>query len=187
MKQRKVTAGRPFFGVPVSIMSSYSQEQCVREFPLWLSGNKSAILFMRMQVRFLASPSALRIWYCRELWCRLQTQIWCGCGYGICLGCGLKRQKKKKKKKKPSSMSFQSPVHGAQFVWMSEWIPLPPFTGQWALSTHTPLPASWPRCTSCGSPDDQGAGSCLGKCTGSETDRLPILTFWPGLHLFSTH
>ena len=29
---------------------------------------------MRMQVRSLASLSGLRIWCCRELWCRLQFQ-----------------------------------------------------------------------------------------------------------------
>ena len=30
---------------------------------------------MRLWVRSLASLSGLRIWQCRELWCRLQTRL----------------------------------------------------------------------------------------------------------------
>ena len=30
---------------------------------------------MRLQVRSLALLSGLRIWCCRKLWCRLQTQL----------------------------------------------------------------------------------------------------------------
>ena len=36
---------------------------------------------MRLRVRSLASLSGLRIRYCRELWCRLQT--WLGSGMAV--------------------------------------------------------------------------------------------------------
>ena len=45
-----------------------------KEFPLWLRGNKTWLVFMRTQVWSLASLSELRIWCCRELWCRSQRQ-----------------------------------------------------------------------------------------------------------------
>ena len=48
------------------------------EFPLWLSRLKTWLVSMRMQVWSLASLSELRIWYCHELWCRLQTQFGSG-------------------------------------------------------------------------------------------------------------
>ena len=59
----------------------------------------------------LASISGLRIWHCRELWCRLQTQLGSGVavavasgcssnstsslGISVCHGCGPKKQKRK--------------------------------------------------------------------------------------------
>ena len=43
---------------------------------------------MRLQVRSLDLLSGLRIWCCRELWCRLQT--WLGSLH--CCGCGVARQ-----------------------------------------------------------------------------------------------
>ena len=64
------------------------------------------------------SLSGLRIWHCRELWCRSQTQLGPGIavavvkvgsyssnltpslGTSICHRCGLKKKTKKKKKKK---------------------------------------------------------------------------------------
>ena len=74
------------------------------------------LVFMRMQVRFLASLSRLRIWCCRELWWRSQTQLRFGVAVAIassyssdwtpslensiCYRYGPKKTKKKKKKKK---------------------------------------------------------------------------------------
>ena len=71
---------------------------------------------MRRQIWFLASLSGLRIQYCRELQCRLQTRLGSGVamavvgscsldstsslGTSICRTCGPKKKKKKKKKKK---------------------------------------------------------------------------------------
>lgn len=64
------------------------------------------------------SLSGLRIWHCRELWCRSQTQLGPGIavavvkvgsyssnltpslGTSICHRCGLKKQTNKKKKEK---------------------------------------------------------------------------------------
>ena len=69
---------------------------------------------MRMQVQSLASLSGLRIWSCRELWCRLQMQLGSGIavavaqansyssnltpslGTSICRGCSPKKTKPKK-------------------------------------------------------------------------------------------
>ena len=66
-------------------------------------------------VRSLAQPSGLRIWCCRELWCRSQTRLGFfiavavaqagsyssyqtpRLGTSICCGCGPKKQKKKRK------------------------------------------------------------------------------------------
>ena len=44
------------------------------EFLLWLSRLQAQLVSVRMWVRFLASPSGLRIQRCHKLWCRLQ--IW---------------------------------------------------------------------------------------------------------------
>ena len=44
----------------------------------WL---RSRLGTMRMQVRSLASLSELRIWHCRELWCRLQ--MWPGSSIAV--------------------------------------------------------------------------------------------------------
>jgi len=72
---------------------------------------------MRMQVRSQASLSGLRIQYCHELWCRVQTwlrshvavavgqvsgystDLTPSLGTFICHRCNPKKQKKKKKKK----------------------------------------------------------------------------------------
>ena len=71
---------------------------------------------MRKQYQYLASYSGLKIWYCRELWYRLQMCLRSRiavavvqAGYyssnstssleiSICLACGPKKTKKKKKK-----------------------------------------------------------------------------------------
>ena len=78
---------------------------------------------MRLQVPSLASLSALRIWHCRELWCR--SQMWLGSGIAvavavagsyspdstpslgpsICHGCSPKKQSQKKKKQNPKNVS----------------------------------------------------------------------------------
>ena len=83
---------------------------------------------MRLRVRSLALLSGLKIWRCRELWCRLQTRLGSGVAVALVLagvgaatapirplaweppyatGAALKRQKKKKrfkKKKKKQNM-----------------------------------------------------------------------------------
>ena len=46
-----------------------------KEFPLWLSGNKTQLVTMRIWVQSLASFSGLRIQSCHELWYRLQMWL----------------------------------------------------------------------------------------------------------------
>ena len=73
---------------------------------------------MKMQVQSLDSLSGLRIWYCRELWCKQQMRLgsrvavavaqagscsseWTpSLGTSMCRRCSPKRQKDQKKKKK---------------------------------------------------------------------------------------
>ena len=73
---------------------------------------------MRLRVRSLALLSGLRIWFCRELWCRLQTRLRCciavavvqarghssdwtpSLGTPYAAGVALKSRKKKKKERK---------------------------------------------------------------------------------------
>ena len=75
---------------------------------------------MSLQVRSLASLSGLRIWHCRELWCRSQMQLGSGVavalaeassnssdwtpslGTSVCCRYGPKKTKKTKKKFKKS-------------------------------------------------------------------------------------
>ena len=38
---------------------------------MWLSGLQTLLVSMRLRVQSLALFSGLRIWHCRELWCRL--------------------------------------------------------------------------------------------------------------------
>ena len=45
------------------------------EFPSWLSGQRIRLGTMRLRVRSLALLHGLRIWGCRELWCRSQTRL----------------------------------------------------------------------------------------------------------------
>ena len=45
------------------------------EFLSWLSGLQIRLGTMRLQVQSPALLSGLRIWCCRELWCRLQMQL----------------------------------------------------------------------------------------------------------------
>ena len=48
------------------------------EFPSWRSGLRIRRGTMRLQVRSLALLRGLRIWHCRELWSRSQTQLGSG-------------------------------------------------------------------------------------------------------------
>jgi len=70
---------------------------------------------MRLQVRSLASLSGLRIWWCRELWCRpaavalIRPLAW-EPPYAASLA--LKRQKDKKKKKKKNRGRLGNPDEG---------------------------------------------------------------------------
>ena len=84
-----------------------------QEFLLWLSGLGTQLVFLRMQVRYLASFSGLRIWHCCKLWGRSRcgldpVLLWQwrrGVGYGsnstpipgtsICCRCNHKKKKKK--------------------------------------------------------------------------------------------
>ena len=52
-----------------------SNQECVRRVPIVLSDQRILLGTMKLQVRSLASLSRLGIWHCRELWCRLQTQL----------------------------------------------------------------------------------------------------------------
>ena len=97
---------------------------------------------MRARVRSLASFTSLRIWHCRELWCRSQTQlrscvavavVWASSyssnsapnlGTSICLGCDPKKQKKKRKQVELRKIKLPSShrdvcVLGLLPVWMS--------------------------------------------------------------------
>ena len=52
-----------------------------REFPLWLRGLRTQLVYVRMWVRPLALLSGLRIWCCCEPWHSLQT--WFGSGISV--------------------------------------------------------------------------------------------------------
>ena len=85
------------------------------EFPSWLSGLRTQLGSMRMQVWSLASFSGLRIWHCCELWYRSQLRLGSrvhvavveasrhgfdsapSLGTSICCGCSPKKQKTNKK------------------------------------------------------------------------------------------
>ena len=55
-----------------------------QEFPSWLSGERTQLASMRTWVRSLSLLSGLRIWHCRELWCRSQTVAQIpNCAYGV--------------------------------------------------------------------------------------------------------
>ena len=53
------------------------------EFLLWLSGLRTRLVAMRMQVRSLAPLSGLMTWRCHELWCRLQ--MWLKSGVAVAM------------------------------------------------------------------------------------------------------
>ena len=55
-----------------------THEKKFKDFPLWLSGNKSDLVSMRAQVRSQASLSGLRIQPCHDLWCRFQMRLGSG-------------------------------------------------------------------------------------------------------------
>ena len=59
----------------VSRCKLFHLEWISRSSRLWLSGLWTQLASMRMWVWSLASLSWLRIQYCHELWCRLQTQL----------------------------------------------------------------------------------------------------------------
>ena len=50
-------------------------ERLAKEFLLWLSGLRTRLVSMRMQVPSLALLRGLRIPCCCELWCKLQRQL----------------------------------------------------------------------------------------------------------------
>ena len=63
----------------------YSSKDACLGVPIVLSGLRTQLVSMRMQVRSLALLSGLRIQRCCELWC-VTDVAWipscCGCGYG---------------------------------------------------------------------------------------------------------
>ena len=84
---------------------------------------------MRLRVRSLVLLSGLRIWHCRELWCRPQVRlrshvamVWAGScssysvpsrGASICHRCGPKKRKgSKERKKEETHASGGSPEKG---------------------------------------------------------------------------
>ena len=89
-----------------------------RKFQLWLSGLRTGLVSMKMQVQSLAQLSGLRIWHCCEL--QHRSQIWLrshvaveaaqagSCrsnstpsgGTSICPRCSPKKKRKKKPKNK---------------------------------------------------------------------------------------
>ena len=90
-------------------------------FPLWPSRLRTRLVPRRRQTRSLALLSGLRVWHCRELQCRSQTQLRSGdaaamveagsyssdstpsLGMSICHDCIPKKQKNKKQKQKQKS------------------------------------------------------------------------------------
>ena len=57
----------------------------VQESPaLWLSGLKTQLVPVKMQVRSLASLSRLRIWCCCKLWYRLQMELGSCVAVAVC-------------------------------------------------------------------------------------------------------
>ena len=52
-------------------------------FLLWLSGLRTQLVSMRMQVRFLVLLSGLRFWCCRELQRRPQMQLRSGMAVAV--------------------------------------------------------------------------------------------------------
>ena len=56
-------------------MCGISLEKDTYGVPVLAQQKRISLVHMRMQVRSLALLSWLRIWRCRELWCRLQTQL----------------------------------------------------------------------------------------------------------------
>ena len=100
---------------------------------------------MRIWVRSLSSLSRLRIWSCRELWCRSKTRLrsdvamavvqagscssdlTASLGTSICLRCGPKKRKKEKRKERKRNrhvLGVSSPLDGA-----SKWGQSPPQAG----------------------------------------------------------
>ena len=97
---------------------SFKYDNFSREFPLWLSGLKTLLVSMKMQVRSLVLLSGLR-----KLQCRLQMQL----GYGITIdvavapirplawelpyarGVALKRKKKNQTPKQPLCKKYTFP------------------------------------------------------------------------------
>ena len=87
-------------------------ENTIGEFLLWLSGLKTRLVSMRMQVWFLALLCELMIWSCCKLWCKSQMRLSSGVAVGqagswstdstpslwisICRRCGPKKKKERK-------------------------------------------------------------------------------------------
>ena len=57
------------------LLDKYLVKNFYAEFLLWLSGLKTHLVSMRMQVKSLVSISGLRIQCRHELWYRLPTQL----------------------------------------------------------------------------------------------------------------
>ena len=92
-------------------------------FPVVAQQKRIWLASMRKEVRSLALLSALKIWYCYELWCRSQMQLKSGdavavayassyssdsipsLGTSICHRCRPKKKKKKKRKEKKNYYS----------------------------------------------------------------------------------
>ena len=74
------------FGITrVLIYGDSESEELRTEFLLWLSRLRTRLVSTRMQIRFLASLTGLRIWCCCELWCRSQTQLESGIALAVVL------------------------------------------------------------------------------------------------------
>ena len=64
-------------------MDLFYHDGNIWEFLLWLSGLRTQLVSIRMQVQSLASLSGLRIWHYHELWCGLQMQLRSGVAAAI--------------------------------------------------------------------------------------------------------
>ena len=65
----------PSFQIGLQPKTPTLKKRCVQELPLWLRGLPIRLAPMRTWVQSLAPLSELRIWHCRELWCRSQTRL----------------------------------------------------------------------------------------------------------------
>ena len=113
MENNRIPPKNPEVKLPTPI---FKKQKTKTGIPVVAQQKQIQLGTMRSRVRSLASLSGLRIWYCHELWCMLQTWLGSGVavalassytsnsthslGTSICRECVLKQRKKTRKKQK---------------------------------------------------------------------------------------